>query len=125
VAIFSGQQQGFKVESNVSHGYRISLRDSVETRYFLRRERSDGMTCQVRNWKTHRKAMTSGVAELPLAHFLPQLVEAAQKMPPDFTARDFSGGTRLRLLHALAQSGELCVGELADAVAMKPQAVSN
>jgi DNA-binding transcriptional ArsR family regulator len=33
--------------------------------------------------------------------------------------------TRLRLLHALARSGELCVGELADAVAMKPQAVSN
>jgi DNA-binding transcriptional ArsR family regulator len=33
--------------------------------------------------------------------------------------------TRLRLLHALALSGELCVGDLADAVAMKPQAVSN
>ena len=33
--------------------------------------------------------------------------------------------TRLRLLHALARSGELCVGDLADAVAMKPQAVSN
>jgi DNA-binding transcriptional ArsR family regulator len=33
--------------------------------------------------------------------------------------------TRLRLLHALARSGELCVTELAMAVAMKPQAVSN
>jgi DNA-binding transcriptional ArsR family regulator len=33
--------------------------------------------------------------------------------------------TRLRLLHALARSGELCVGDLADAVGMKPQAVSN
>jgi DNA-binding transcriptional ArsR family regulator len=33
--------------------------------------------------------------------------------------------TRLRLLHALARSGELSVGELAGAVAMKPQAVSN
>jgi DNA-binding transcriptional ArsR family regulator len=33
--------------------------------------------------------------------------------------------TRLRLLHALARSGELCVGELAEAVAMRPQAVSN
>jgi DNA-binding transcriptional ArsR family regulator len=37
----------------------------------------------------------------------------------------FANDTRLRLLHALARSGELCVGELADAVAMKPQAVSN
>ena len=33
--------------------------------------------------------------------------------------------TRLRLLHALARSGELCVTELAAAVGMKPQAVSN
>ena len=33
--------------------------------------------------------------------------------------------TRLRLLHALARSGELCVTDLADAVGMKPQAVSN
>ena len=33
--------------------------------------------------------------------------------------------TRLRLLHALSRSNELCVTELADAVGMKPQAVSN
>lgn len=33
--------------------------------------------------------------------------------------------TRLRLLHALAKAGELCVTELAQAVEMKPQAVSN
>ncbi len=33
--------------------------------------------------------------------------------------------TRLRLLHALARSGELCVTDLATAVGMKPQAVSN
>ncbi|WPC67594.1 metalloregulator ArsR/SmtB family transcription factor [Rhodoferax ferrireducens] len=33
--------------------------------------------------------------------------------------------TRLRLLHALARSGELCVTDLAAAVGMKPQAVSN
>jgi DNA-binding transcriptional ArsR family regulator len=33
--------------------------------------------------------------------------------------------TRLRLLHALVRAGELPVGELAEAVAMKPQAVSN
>ena len=33
--------------------------------------------------------------------------------------------TRLRLLHALAKAGELCVGDLSSAMEMKPQAVSN
>jgi len=33
--------------------------------------------------------------------------------------------TRLRLLHALARAGELSVTELAEAIDMKPQAVSN
>jgi DNA-binding transcriptional ArsR family regulator len=33
--------------------------------------------------------------------------------------------TRLRLLHALARSKEMCMTGLADAVTMKPQAVSN
>ena len=33
--------------------------------------------------------------------------------------------TRLRLLHAIAKRGEITVGELAQAVGMKPQAVSN
>ena len=33
--------------------------------------------------------------------------------------------TRVRLLHALARAGELCVTELAQAVSMTPQAVSN
>jgi len=33
--------------------------------------------------------------------------------------------TRLRLLHALVRTGELCVSDLAATVGMKPQAVSN
>ncbi len=33
--------------------------------------------------------------------------------------------TRLRLLHALVQAGELCVTELAERLGMKPQAISN
>lgn len=37
----------------------------------------------------------------------------------------FANDTRLRLLHALVRDGELCVSELADALDMKPQAVSN
>ncbi len=36
-----------------------------------------------------------------------------------------SNDTRLRLLHALARAGELCVSDLCTAVNMAPQAVSN
>ena len=37
----------------------------------------------------------------------------------------FANDTRLRLLHALVRRPELCVSDLAEAVGMKPQAVSN
>lgn len=33
--------------------------------------------------------------------------------------------TRLRILHALVRSGELCVTDLSGSIGMKPQAVSN
>lgn len=33
--------------------------------------------------------------------------------------------TRLRLLHALARAGQLCVTDLAETVGLRPQAVSN
>ena len=36
-----------------------------------------------------------------------------------------ANNTRLRMLHALARAGQVCVGELADELGMKPQAVSN
>jgi DNA-binding transcriptional ArsR family regulator len=39
--------------------------------------------------------------------------------------RVLANDTRLRLLHALVRSDELCVSELAAGVGMKPQAVSN
>lgn len=39
--------------------------------------------------------------------------------------KTFANETRLRLLHALVRNDELCVGDLAEAVNMKPQAVSN
>ncbi|GIW86396.1 MAG: transcriptional regulator [Isosphaeraceae bacterium] len=41
------------------------------------------------------------------------------------TFKMLANGTRLRMLHALVRAGELCVSEIADALAMKPQAVSN
>lgn len=37
----------------------------------------------------------------------------------------FASDTRLRLLHALERGGEVCVGDLAAALGMAPQAVSN
>ena len=37
----------------------------------------------------------------------------------------FASDTRLRLLHGLVREEELCVSEMADALDMKPQAVSN
>ena len=33
--------------------------------------------------------------------------------------------TRLRMLHAIVRAKEICVGDLADSLGMKPQAVSN
>lgn len=36
-----------------------------------------------------------------------------------------ASGTRLRLLHALVRLDDPCMGDLAEAVGMKPQAVSN
>jgi len=39
--------------------------------------------------------------------------------------RILANDTRLRLIHALTRADELCVSELAEAVTMKPQAVSN
>ena len=37
----------------------------------------------------------------------------------------FASDTRLRILHALERAGEVCVTDLAGAVGMAPQAVSN
>ncbi len=41
------------------------------------------------------------------------------------TFQVLADATRLRLLHALVRAGEMCVGDLARALEMKPQAVSN
>jgi DNA-binding transcriptional ArsR family regulator len=41
------------------------------------------------------------------------------------TFKVLASSTRLRILHALVREGELCVGEIAAALRMKPQAVSN
>lgn len=62
----------------------------------------------------------------------PKPALAQRKMITSEQARELAGlfkmlgnETRARILHALVRAGELCVSELADAVAMKPQAISN
>ena len=53
------------------------------------------------------------------------LLTMRQAQALESTFKMLGNATRLRMLHALARAGELCVGELADAVGMKAQAVSN
>lgn len=54
-----------------------------------------------------------------------ELIASAQSGELVALFKVLANDTRLRLLHALARSGELCVTDLAAAVGMKPQAVSN
>lgn len=53
------------------------------------------------------------------------LLSVRQGAALESTFKTLANGTRLRLLHALARSSQMCVGELAEALKMKPQAVSN
>ncbi len=53
------------------------------------------------------------------------LLTATQASDLEALFKVLANDTRLRLLHALTRAGELNVGELCDAVEMKPQAVSN
>lgn len=53
------------------------------------------------------------------------LLSVRQGRALESTFKLLANATRLRMLHALARAGELCVGDLATTVGMKPQAVSN
>ena len=53
------------------------------------------------------------------------LVSIQQAQILESTFKMLANTTRLRMLHALIRAGDLCVGELADKLGMKPQAVSN
>jgi DNA-binding transcriptional ArsR family regulator len=41
------------------------------------------------------------------------------------TFKILANGTRLRLLHVLVRAAEMCVGDIAEALGMRPQAISN
>ncbi|NIA14519.1 MAG: metalloregulator ArsR/SmtB family transcription factor [Nitrospiraceae bacterium] len=53
------------------------------------------------------------------------LLSEAQASALESTFKMLANGTRLRMLHALVQQGELCVTDLAEALGMKAQAISN
>jgi DNA-binding transcriptional ArsR family regulator len=54
-----------------------------------------------------------------------QLMTLEQASDLETVFKVLANDTRLRLLHALARSDEICVTDLAESVEMKPQAVSN
>jgi DNA-binding transcriptional ArsR family regulator len=53
------------------------------------------------------------------------LISSGQAARLEAVFKMLASDTRLRLLHALVRAGQLCVSDLADAVGMRPQAVSN
>lgn len=53
------------------------------------------------------------------------LLSVRQAKALESTFKMLANATRLRMLHAVACGGELCVGELAARLGMKPQAISN
>jgi DNA-binding transcriptional ArsR family regulator len=53
------------------------------------------------------------------------LMSGRQAMRLEATFKVLGNGTRLRLLHALVRAGEMCVGDVAEALGMRPQAISN
>lgn len=53
------------------------------------------------------------------------LLSVRQAQALESTFKMLANSTRLRILHALVCAGDLCVGDLAGKLGMKPQAVSN
>ena len=53
------------------------------------------------------------------------LIDLPQGASLEATFKVLASSTRLRILHALVREPDLCVGEIATTLRMKPQAVSN
>ncbi len=70
-----------------------------------------------------KKACKDGLPKPPVA--ARPLLSSRQAKALESTFKMLANSTRLRILHALIRAGELCVGELAGRLGMKPQAVSN
>lgn len=72
-----------------------------------------------------REERRAGVCPAKPAIERRRLIDLDQANSVQRTFQVLADATRLRLLHALVRAGEMCVSELARAVQMKPQAVSN
>lgn len=72
----------------------------------------------------HIQANTTCCPPKPALHTRPLLTPTQAAALAD-VFKILANDTRLRLLHALVRAGELCVSDLAQAMEMKPQAVSN
>jgi ArsR family transcriptional regulator, lead/cadmium/zinc/bismuth-responsive transcriptional repressor len=66
----------------------------------------------------------TGCLPKPDLHERP-LITSEQASELEDVFKVLANDTRLRLLHALARAGELCVSDLAETLGMTPQAVSN
>ncbi|MGH2588651.1 MAG: ArsR/SmtB family transcription factor [Dehalococcoidia bacterium] len=69
------------------------------------------------------RAATAGAGKPPLGERPLIAPDQARELADLYKV--LANDTRLRLLHALARDGETCVTDLAAAVGMRPQAVSN
>lgn len=74
---------------------------------------------------TTRKRLAKAAPPLRPAIHERDLLSPEQALALSRLFKVFSNDLRLRLLHALVREGELYVSELAAAVGMRPQAVSN
>ncbi len=54
-----------------------------------------------------------------------ELLTSEQALELVAVFKTLANDTRLRMLHALVRAGEMCVSEMSDLLAMKPQAISN
>ena len=82
------------------------------------------MLCNSLPMKTVMKQSRKACSPKPELTTRP-LLSMQQAQALESTFKILANTTRLRMVHALVRAGELCVGELADTLAMKPQAVSN
>ncbi len=72
---------------------------------------------------TYQDSLTSCLPKPPLEERKLLTREQAAELVAVF--KTLANDTRLRMLHALARAGEMCVSEMSDLLGMKPQAISN
>lgn len=83
-----------------------------------------GVLSGIREMSQRAPSLKTQVRQVPALEDRPLITsEQARQLMGLFKV--FGNDSRLRLLHALVREGELCVTDLAAAVEMKPQAVSN